>query len=283
MSDCVKVSIVLPAFNGEKYLEQAIDSVLNQSFSNWELILINDCSTDSTKSIMERYAQNDDRIRVINNEKNFKVPKSLNEGFASARGKYFTWTSDDNVLMPNMLEKLVGILDRYSDVGCVYSNMIEIDENGETICDSFFGNKTEADIIATGCGGSFLYRKELALEVGPYDPDLFLVEDYDYWLRIYSRGKVMYLPEALYCFRMHSESQTTTKKELVFNKTHKALWKNYWDIIACSNSFKERRKLYNRIYRFSDRKERHLFYRVILEMNLWMIKNIIWGVIGKQI
>ena len=90
-----RVSIVLPSYNGERYIKESIDSVLNQSFTNWELIVVNDCSEDGTRRIVEEYAQNDSRVTIINNEKNMKLPKSLNIGFEVARGEYFTWTSDD--------------------------------------------------------------------------------------------------------------------------------------------------------------------------------------------
>ena len=92
------VSIVLPVWNGEKYLTTAINSILAQRFADFELIVVNDCSTDKYAVIARGFAAADPRIRVIDNERNLKLPASLNRGFKTARGAFFTWTSDDNVL-----------------------------------------------------------------------------------------------------------------------------------------------------------------------------------------
>jgi len=80
-----KVSIVLPVYNGAKYLRESVDSCLAQTFSNWELIIVNDCSTDESSAIAEEYAAKDERIRVIHNETNLKLPASLNAGFCQAK------------------------------------------------------------------------------------------------------------------------------------------------------------------------------------------------------
>ena len=80
------VSIVLPTYNGQKYIKDAIDSVLAQSYQNWELIIVNDCSQDNTLKIINEYAQKDSRIKIINNDVNKKLPASLNIGFEAAKG-----------------------------------------------------------------------------------------------------------------------------------------------------------------------------------------------------
>jgi len=101
------ISIVLPVYNGEKYLAVAIDSFLNQTHSNFELIIVNDCSKDSSLAIVERYAARDARIKIINNRENKKLPASLNIGHQLAKGEYITRTSDDNIAKANFLECLL--------------------------------------------------------------------------------------------------------------------------------------------------------------------------------
>ena len=98
------VSIVLPTFNGEEFLAQSIESVLKQSYKNLELIIVNDCSTDSTPRIIEEFAKKDSRIKIIHNAINQKLPRSLNIGFNAASGEYWTWTSDDNYYLENAIE-----------------------------------------------------------------------------------------------------------------------------------------------------------------------------------
>ena len=276
MDDAVtkpKVSIVLPVFNGEKYLRDAVESVLSQTLDSWELIIVNDCSTDNTRSIAEGYVAVDKRIKLINNDKNLKLPRSLNAGFKTASGDYFTWTSDDNILMPDMLEKLSIELDHHKEIGLVYSDMKMIDENGEAILDSCFGNQKKPNVFS-GYGASFMYRSDVAKDVGEYDPDMFLAEDYDYWLRMYSKTKIGYISEALYIYRQHSGNLTATKAEQIPRQSLKTLWRNYWFVIKASDSFKERRQLYHYVYRFCDNEEKKEYYRTIWEMFLWMIKNV---------
>ncbi len=123
------VSIVMPVFNGEKYLREAVDSVLRQNFADWKLILVNDCSTDATPVIMEEYQAKDGRIRIIHNETNQKLPRSLNIGFDHARGRYFTWTSDDNRYKPQALSEMFSHLEGNADIGLVYADMDYIDSN----------------------------------------------------------------------------------------------------------------------------------------------------------
>src|SRR5574344_1664031 len=105
------VSVVLPVYNGEKYLAQSIESVLNQTYKDIELIIVNDCSTDKTEEIAQSYVDKDFRVKLINNTENQKLPKSLNIGFQNASGDYYSWTSDDNFYDLTAIEKMVKHLD----------------------------------------------------------------------------------------------------------------------------------------------------------------------------
>ena len=97
------ISIVLPVYNGERFLRESIDSVLAQTYTNWELLIVDDCSTDNTAAIVHEYVQKDSRVQYYKNEKNLRLPRNLNRGFSLARGDYLTWTSDDNVFWPTAL------------------------------------------------------------------------------------------------------------------------------------------------------------------------------------
>jgi glycosyltransferase involved in cell wall biosynthesis len=99
------VSIILPTYNGSQYLSEAIESCLHQTYENWELILVDDCSTDATPQIIGRYVGRDPRIRSIRHASNKKLPEALNTGHAAAQGEYLMWTSDDNRLLPAAIEK----------------------------------------------------------------------------------------------------------------------------------------------------------------------------------
>ena len=106
-----KVSIVLPTYNGEEYISNAIESIINQTYNDWELIIVNDCSNDNTLDIINKYALADSRISIIINNQNMKLPESLNIGFRNAKGDYLSWTSDDNMYDSKAIEKMVHYLD----------------------------------------------------------------------------------------------------------------------------------------------------------------------------
>lgn len=209
------VSIVLPSYNGEKYIRESIDSVLAQTFPDWELILVDDCSTDGTGAVMDAYAAKESRIKVIHNKSNQRLPQSLNIGFRKARGKYLTWTSDDNRYLPKAMKVMARVLDEDAAIPMVSCDMEYIDAEGRVIGkhppydDYLFW---AADMV----GACFMYRKEVLNIVGEYDPAKVYVEDYDYWLRIRSRmGKFKRIPEILYRYRRHGASLTVTKEREV--------------------------------------------------------------------
>lgn len=202
------VSIVMPVYNGEKYLSQSIDSVLRQTFKDWELVIVDDCSKDSSSEIMNEYAKSDDRIKVIHNLVNSKIPASLNNGFEKASGRYYTWTSDDNLYEQDAIEKMVRYLDTHADVGLVYSDMKFIDEDGKET--GIYESKPE-NIFSNNCiGACFMYRADIAKKAGKYNPEWFLVEDYEYWLRIRNISNIGHINELLYRYRRHGGSLSET-------------------------------------------------------------------------
>lgn len=234
-----KVSIVLPVYNGETTIEKAIKSVIRQTYSNLELIIVNDCSTDGTKRIVERYAKEDERITLVNNTCNLKLPKTLNTGFAHASGKYYTWTSDDNVYKDDAIEKMVDILESDMTIDMVYANYTNIDANDREVGEVYL---EEPHKLLTGnvIGACFLYTKRIAEQIGEYDPNLFLAEDYDYWIRIFRAGKILHIQDNLYYYRRHKNSLTETKKKQISEQTYKAMEKNFLFLYSAAKSRRER-------------------------------------------
>jgi glycosyltransferase involved in cell wall biosynthesis len=220
MQSYPKISVVLPTYNGERFLAGAIESVIAQTEVDWELIIVNDASTDSTLEIAKRYAEADSRIRIIVNETNKKLPASLNIGFSHARGRYLTWTSDDNLYKPNAFEVMVNYLNINHMTDFVTANMDIISEDGKVLSQ----HHSERDILRPrdlilGCNisAAFMYRKTLADKVGDYDFNLFCAEDYDYWCRIVLAGKIDYINDNIYQYRKHRNSLTATKKRIAEN------------------------------------------------------------------
>ncbi len=222
--DNIKISIVLPTYNGERFLADAINSVLCQTEKCWELIIVNDCSTDSTLAIAERYAKADSRIRVFSNAENKKLPASLNVGFREAKGQYLTWTSDDNLYKPHALATMLDYLEAHPETDMVSMNQDIIDEGGKILFDydkTFKYQRSQAHLLH-GCnvGAAFMYRRSVLETVGEYDENVFCAEDYDYWCRIALAGKIDYTEDNVYQYRKNSQSLTALKKSQIEEKTN---------------------------------------------------------------
>jgi glycosyltransferase involved in cell wall biosynthesis len=206
------VSIVLPTYKRAHLLPHAIRSVLAQTYRNWELIVVDDNSPDSTPEVVKSFG--DARIRYVRNEPNLKLPRALNKGFALARGDYLTWTSDDNLFADNAIEKMVARL-QGGDCDFVYADywlFSEEDAEGRPL--DIHHDKLPGQLqLEKGnhIGACFLYTRKLYEGVGEYDPELFLVEDYDYFMRAAQRFRFYHLAEPLYYFRRDDDTLYLTR------------------------------------------------------------------------
>lgn len=221
------VSIILPVYNGEKYLDISIKSCIEQTYRDWELLIIDDGSSDRSAEIAQKYEKQDSRIHFYRNEENMKLPKTLNRGFSLAKGEYLTWTSDDNYYRPMALEKMVEVLD-HGDAKFVFASCSIIDENDRKISqiivpNDFFSAIWDSNFI----GACFMYTREVYELIGDYDPEVFLCEDYDYWLRIIGKFKITYLNEELYAWRKHDKSLSSQYKKGQYEMVEKVLLKNF--------------------------------------------------------
>lgn len=200
--DSPLVSIVLPTYKRAHVLPHAIRSVLAQTYPHWELIVVDDNSPDDTPAVVQSF--DDARIRYVRNEPNLKLPRALNKGFSLARGDYLTWTSDDNLFAKTAIQKMVDRLAR-GDCDFVYADyelFSETDANGNPL-EPRHDRLPDRLQLERGnhIGACFLYTRRLYEAVGDYDPELFLVEDYDYFMRAAKRFTFCHLPEPLYYFR----------------------------------------------------------------------------------
>lgn len=227
------VSVVLPVYNGGDILSDSIQSVLSQTYEKFELIIINDGSKDDSLKIAQEYAKKDSRIKVLTQE-NKKIPKTLSRGFKEARGEFLTWTSADNVMDKDFLEKMVTDLKSKPDVGMVFANMRLIDARGRRFRkhgwfehpfgsgNVIFPNNTyELNTYANNTiGAAFMYRKSANEVLGSYSSFKHTLEDYDYWMRMNSLCEIKHTDfmEPCYSYRWHDGSLTAKDKELDITK-----------------------------------------------------------------
>jgi glycosyltransferase involved in cell wall biosynthesis/SAM-dependent methyltransferase len=207
MSASPLVSIVLPTYNGSRYLEQSVQSCIAQTYGNWELIVVDDGSNDETAKIIAGYVNRDQRIRSVTHKRNRGLPAALNTGFANSKGAYLTWTSDDNLYEPEALQLMVNYLEDYPEIAMVCCDVKTIDSAGHQL-------ELWRSLLADEPGGlciqgCFLYRRRVYESVGDYDEELFLVEDYDYWLRVNRSFRIARLEGVSpYKYRLHRKSLT---------------------------------------------------------------------------
>lgn len=206
----------MAVFNGERHLKQAVDSILTQTFTDFEFIIIDDCSTDETKSILESYS--DPRLTVLRNSKNIGLTKSLNRGIRQARGRYLARMDADDISEPSRFTRQIGFLESHPRHAVVGSFARVIDDKSSLITrwelpvdDPGIHRRLKRDngIIH----GSALIRMECLKAVGCYDGTIPYSQDYDLWLRLSERFRLANLPEYLYSQRRHGHSIKATRRD----------------------------------------------------------------------
>lgn len=219
-----KVNVVLPVYYVKReWLEKSILSVLEQDYNNLELIIVNDGATEDFSDLINKYQIK----KYVVNERNMKLPYSLNRGFEIASGEYHTWTSADNFMLPGMISRLVRELDRENDLDIIFGKSKKIDENGNFI-EMKYGEIAAAKRSDTSVydkylsprytyfstlGASFMYRSKVWESLGGYNEAIHGAEDYDFWIRASREFKIKRIPwdeEPLYAYRVHSKSISNT-------------------------------------------------------------------------
>lgn len=222
------VSVVLPTWNGAKYLSQSIESVLHQEGVTKELIVVDDASYDYTPGICARYVEEyPDIIRYFRNETQQKLPTCLNIGFSRANGKAWTWTSDDNYYRNNALNTMYkALLSTKSDV--VYAGVTDINENDRVLGINPTVHRDPGMLTRQNAvHACFLFEPRVYHQLGGYDPSLFGGEDWDFWLRAYLHGsRFHYIDKQLYCYRVHAHSVTQMNRPECLRAWSRIIWKN---------------------------------------------------------
>jgi len=203
-----KVSVIMPVYNGEKYVEEAVNSILLQTFSNWELIVVNDASTDGTEKILEKFKNT--RIKVIKNERNSGSVVSRNIACQNSLGEYIAILDADDVAMPDRLKEQVKFLDAHSDFGLVGSWAKIIDKDGRQlghiVKDTTPSQKIPIKLLFHNvlAFSSVMMRKSFMPEK-PFDEDSVPVEDVALYLKMLPVSKFACVPKVLISYRSHEK------------------------------------------------------------------------------
>ncbi len=205
------VSVLLPVFNGERYLRTALDSVLAQTFHNFELLVLDDGSTDRTLEIVRSYARLDPRLRVLTRE-NRGLVATLNEMLSLARGEFVARMDADDICLPDRFERQVAWLRAHPGVVCVGGDHELIDERGRRLT-TVRTLPHDAEIQQQAlrghgsiCHPSAMIRTEALRRIGGYRPEFYPAEDLDLWLRLGEIGELANLCGAVLRYRLHTQS-----------------------------------------------------------------------------
>ena len=200
-----KISIVTPAYNCEKYLEEAVNSVLAQSFEDWELLIIDDCSKDATWLRMQTLAKQDNRIRIFQNRQNSGSAATRNNGIRQARGEWIAFLDSDDLWRPEKLERQMSVLRKHPDASFLFTGSAFIEDDGMTIAHVLHvpekvSRKKLLKQNVISCS-SVLIRRELMLEF-PMPEEDGIHEDFATWLAILSKIPCAYgVDEPLLVYR----------------------------------------------------------------------------------
>lgn len=233
MEKTPKISVIMSVYNGEEFLAETLDSICNQTFKDWELIAINDCSKDSTLSILEEYASKDERIKVHTNEVNLRLPASLNKGLSLAKGKYIARMDADDICLCERFEKQYEFMEANPEIAlssCFFMTL----KNG-AYCSGGGGTRTDPDFIKArllltnpilhpGVIAKADVMKELK-----YSTDVTCTEDLELWTRFAKAGyKMKIQPEYLMIYRLHDKQITQTSMD----RQHKEVAKIHEDYFS---------------------------------------------------
>jgi glycosyltransferase involved in cell wall biosynthesis len=201
-----KISVVMPVYNAAAHLAEAVRSVLAQSFADFELLIINDGSTDNSAQILKRFS--DPRLRILD-QKNCGVVAALNRGIREARGSLICRMDSDDICIPDRLARQAEYLDAHSDIALVGGFITTIDEDGHELAPVVPYPLTHEEIWAglgvrpwVMCHPAVMFRRQAALDAGLYDPAFLHAEDAEFFARLMSRHRAANLPRVVLRYRL---------------------------------------------------------------------------------
>lgn len=251
-----QISVIMPVYNVGPYIKQAVDSVLEQTCGDFELIAINDGSTDNSPAILQRYAEKDKRLKVVNQE-NQGLVATLNRGIALARGKYIARMDPDDVCFPRRFEQQIAILDSKPSVVLVAGGFEVIDQDSEFLYREVLPTHSE-DIKRSMllrnpiAHGSVMFRKETFDKIGQYSNSCGPMEDFYLWTEMAQLGDIEAVEASVYRWRVNSQGITSTKNKKVIEATKRhidTLWVEQFPAVLGSRELRRRGMRYFKEYK----------------------------------
>ncbi len=212
-----KISVVTSVFNGGAFLSPAVESILGQTFTDLEFIVVDDGSTDQSWAVLNEYARKDERMILHRNSGNIGLTRSLNLGLSLARGEYFARFDADDIALPQRIERQAAFLDSHPDIDLVGCRARLVEEDGSLIGESvppMYDEAIKAELLLKNYFGhpEIMARMQTIRAVGGYDESIPFAQDYDLWRRLIPGAKFASLPEALYIWRNRKQNISNSKR-----------------------------------------------------------------------
>ena len=213
------VSVIMPVYNGERYLAEAIESILGQTFTDFEFIIVDDGSQDSSAAIIQSYAERDSRIQSLRNERNTGISRTMNRGMAIATGEYIAVMEHDDISLPHRLDRQVAFLQANARIGLLGGGILLFE--GESLrLHGATKHKQHAFIALAILVGyamahpTVMMRTSLVKAVGGYDPEFDVAQDVELYVRLLmdQRARFANIPEVLVKYRTHDTRASVTEK-----------------------------------------------------------------------
>lgn len=211
-----RVSVIMPVYNGEKYIRDSVNSILKQTYQDFELVIINDGSTDRTKFIIDQYAETYPKVKVFHCEHK-GVSAAANFGMENSTGEYIARLDSDDKAVPERLAVQVKFLDEHPDIDLAGSYFKAFHVNGRVQDIVIATSNEELQRILPQYNqmghSTIMMRRSVLDKVGMYDTSFTLAEDYEFYLRVIEKGKIANIPQFLVYYRFHPEQATTRSTE----------------------------------------------------------------------
>ncbi|TMN21934.1 glycosyltransferase family 2 protein [Lentibacillus cibarius] len=208
----MKISVIMSVYNGEKYLNECLRSILNQSYSNFELLIVNDCSTDKTEEIIYKFIPKDTRIKYFKNHENKGLTKNLNKMISLSSGEVIARMDADDIACKDRFLNQIHVFEQNKDVDVVFTNACIINDKSNHVCDAWRPNNSDEMIKLMPYFNyiihpSTMIKKETIYNVGLYDENYITGQDHELWLRIIrNKGRFYYLNKNLLYYRINPNS-----------------------------------------------------------------------------
>jgi len=211
------ISVLMPVYNAQRYVAEAVESILNQTFGDFEFLIVDDGSRDRSLKILQHYAKRDDRIHLISRP-NTGLVVALNELLSLAQGEFIARMDADDVAMPARFADQIEFLRHHPQVVCVGGAQDWIDEAGRVLS-HYLAAEENSDLQRLALVGSTpinhptaMMRRSAVLQAGGYDPSTYLAEDLDLWLKLGEIGELANLPATVIKYRQHPHSESERKQ-----------------------------------------------------------------------